>query len=30
VSHDGGHIWVRDGLEGSRVHRMAFVPETAR
>jgi len=27
VSHDGGKTWTRDGLEGSRVFRMKFVPE---
>ncbi len=27
VSQDGGRTWARDGLEGSRVFRMRFVPE---
>jgi photosystem II stability/assembly factor-like uncharacterized protein len=27
VSQDGGKTWSRDGLEGSRVFRMKFVPE---
>jgi photosystem II stability/assembly factor-like uncharacterized protein len=29
-SDDYGHTWVKDGLEGSRVFRMRFVPEAAR
>jgi photosystem II stability/assembly factor-like uncharacterized protein len=27
VSQDYGHTWTKDGLEGSRVFRMRFVPE---
>jgi photosystem II stability/assembly factor-like uncharacterized protein len=30
VSQDSGLSWARDGLEGSRVFRMRFVPEAAR
>jgi photosystem II stability/assembly factor-like uncharacterized protein len=30
VSQDSGRTWARDGLEGSRVYRMKFVPEAAR
>jgi photosystem II stability/assembly factor-like uncharacterized protein len=30
VSQDYGRTWTRDGLEGSRVYRMRFVPEAAR
>jgi photosystem II stability/assembly factor-like uncharacterized protein len=30
VSQDGGRAWRRDGLEGSRVRRMKFVPEAKR
>jgi len=30
VSQDFGRTWSRDGLEGSRVYRMRFVPEAAR
>jgi photosystem II stability/assembly factor-like uncharacterized protein len=30
VSQDYGRTWARDGLEGSRVYRMRFVPEAAR
>jgi len=30
VSDDAGATWRRDGLEGSIVHRMTFVPEAAR
>ena len=29
VSQDYGRTWVKDGLEGSRVYRMRFVPEAA-
>ena len=30
VSQDYGRTWAKDGLEGSRVFRMRFVPEAAR
>jgi photosystem II stability/assembly factor-like uncharacterized protein len=30
VSPDAGHTWAKDGLEGSAVYRMMFVPEAAR
>jgi hypothetical protein len=30
VSQDFGRTWTKDGLEGSRVYRMRFVPEAAR
>ncbi len=30
VSQDYGRTWTRDGLEGSRVFRMLFVPEVGR
>jgi photosystem II stability/assembly factor-like uncharacterized protein len=30
VSNDSGKTWTKDGLEGSRVYRMRFVPEKAR
>lgn len=30
VSNDGGLHWVKDGLDGSVVYRMLFVPESAR
>jgi photosystem II stability/assembly factor-like uncharacterized protein len=30
VSDDAGRTWRRDGLEGSRVRRIAFVPEAKR
>ena len=30
VSQDYGRTWTRDGLEGSRVFRMRFVPDVAR
>ena len=30
VSQDYGHTWTKDGLEGSRVFRMRFVPEAPR
>ncbi len=30
VSQDLGRTWSKDGLEGSRVYRMRFVPETAQ
>ena len=30
VSPDNGATWSRDGLEGSRVFRMKFVPEMPR
>jgi len=30
VSQDYGRTWRKDGLEGSRVYRMKFVPEVAR
>lgn len=30
VSPDGGRTWAKDGLEGSAVYRMRFVPEVAR
>lgn len=30
VSPDYGRTWVRDGLEGSAIYRMRFVPEAAR
>ena len=29
VSDDAGKTWTRDGVEGSIVHRMKFIPETA-
>ena len=30
VSQDYGRTWTKDGLEGSRVFRMRFVPEAPR
>lgn len=30
LSHDYGRTWSRDGLEGSRVFRMRFVPEASQ
>jgi len=30
VSQDGGRTWAKDGLEGSAVYRMKFVPELPR
>ena len=30
VSQDYGRTWTKDGLEGSRVYRMRFVPEAPR
>jgi photosystem II stability/assembly factor-like uncharacterized protein len=30
VSTDYGRTWTRDGLEGSRVYRMRFIPEAAQ
>jgi photosystem II stability/assembly factor-like uncharacterized protein len=30
VSEDAGRSWRREGLEGSVVYRMKFVPEAAR
>jgi photosystem II stability/assembly factor-like uncharacterized protein len=30
VSQDYGQTWTKDGLEGSRVFRMRFVPEAPR
>ena len=30
VSQDYGRTWTKDGLEGSRVYRMRFVPEGPR
>jgi hypothetical protein len=30
VSTDGGHTWSKEGLEGSAVFRMKFVPEAPR
>ena len=30
VSHDNGRTWTKDGLEGSAVFRMRFVPEAPR
>jgi photosystem II stability/assembly factor-like uncharacterized protein len=30
VSQDYGRSWTKDGLEGSRVYRMRFVPEVAK
>jgi photosystem II stability/assembly factor-like uncharacterized protein len=30
VSEDSGRTWKKDGLEGSRVYRMKFVPEAQR
>ena len=30
VSQDYGRTWTKDGLEGSRVYRMQFVPEAGQ
>jgi hypothetical protein len=30
ISTDYGHTWQRDGLEGSAVWRMRFVPDAAK
>jgi photosystem II stability/assembly factor-like uncharacterized protein len=30
VSNDYGHTWTRDGIEGSAIYRLKFVPERAR